>query len=45
MNRGVHKSSTSKNYPETSTQRHYKHYVLETIWAVAAGAAGGHWLS
>ncbi len=45
MNRGKHNSSTSTNYPQVSAQRYYVQYVLETVWAVAVGAAGGHWLS
>lgn len=45
LNRGKHKSSTSKNYPKVTTQRHYVQYVFETVWAGAAGAAVRHWLS
>jgi hypothetical protein len=45
MNRGKHRVSTSKNYPEAPHQRHFLQYTLETVWTAAAGAAGGHWLS
>lgn len=45
MNRGEHTLTTSDNYREVRTQRHYMQYVLETVWTAAAGAAGGHWLS
>lgn len=45
MTRGKHSKTTSDNYREIQTQRHYMQYALETAWTAATGAAGGHWLS
>lgn len=44
MTRDRH-GTTSDDYREVRTQRHYLQYTLETVWTAATGAAGGHWLS
>jgi hypothetical protein len=41
----IQRHNNTDNYYESPKTRHFGHYVLETIWAVLAGALAGCWLS
>jgi len=41
----IQRRNNTDNYYENPKTRRFGHYVLETIWAVLAGALAGCWLS